>query len=56
VVKIFLERHPEFTLDKPPQTMIELNSSLFSSEGYFRSFPHKHNMDGFFAARFLKIK
>jgi len=56
VVKIFLERHPEFTLDKPPQTMIELNSSLFSPEGYFRSFPHKHNMDGFFAARFLKIK
>jgi len=56
VVKTFLERHPEFALDKPPQTMIELNPSLFSPEGYFRSFPHKHNMDGFFAARFLKIK
>ncbi len=56
VVKTFLERHPEFTLDKPPQAMMELNSSLFTPEGYFRTFPHKHNMDGFFSARFLKIK
>lgn len=56
VVKTFLERHPEFTLDKPPQAMMELNASLFTPEGYFRTFPHKHNMDGFFAARFLKIK
>lgn len=54
VVKTFLERHPEFTLDKPPQAMLELNPPLFSPEGYFRTFPHKHNMDGFFAARFLK--
>jgi 16S rRNA (cytosine967-C5)-methyltransferase len=56
VVKTFIESHPEFTLDKPPQAMLDLNPSLFSPEGYFRSFPHKHNMDGFFAARFLKIK
>jgi 16S rRNA (cytosine967-C5)-methyltransferase len=56
VVKTFLERHPEFTLDKPPQAMMELNSSLFTPEGYFRTLPHKHNMDGFFSARFLKIK
>jgi 16S rRNA (cytosine967-C5)-methyltransferase len=56
VVKTFLERHPDFTLDKPPQAMIELSPSLFSPEGYFRSFPHEHNMDGFFAAGFLKKK
>jgi 16S rRNA (cytosine967-C5)-methyltransferase len=56
VVKTFLERHPEFTLDHPPPAMIELNPSLFSPEGYFRSFPHIHNMDGFFAARFSKNK
>jgi 16S rRNA (cytosine967-C5)-methyltransferase len=56
VVKTFLERHPEFILDQPPQTMRELNPSLFSPEGYFMSFPHLHNMDGFFAAGFSKLK
>jgi 16S rRNA (cytosine967-C5)-methyltransferase len=56
VVKTFLERHSEFILDPPSQTMRDLNPSLFSPEGYFMSFPHLHNMDGFFAARFSKIK
>ena len=56
VIKTFLLEHPEFIIDTPPQKMIELNPSFFSSEGYFRSFPHKHGMDGFFAVRLLKIK
>ena len=56
VVKTFLERHPEFITDTPPKILTECNPSLFTSEGYFRSFPHKHGMDGFFAVRFLKNK
>lgn len=54
VVDSFLESHPEFTLDPLPRNLVDLNASLFSPQGYFRSFPHQHDMDGFFAARFIK--
>jgi 16S rRNA (cytosine967-C5)-methyltransferase len=54
VVASFLDSHPEFNLSPPPQSLVDLNPSLFSSRGFFRSFPHRHNMDGFFAARFIK--
>lgn len=56
VATCFLENNREFVPDTPPESLVELNPSLFSHEGYFRSYPHKHDMDGFFAARFIKKK
>jgi 16S rRNA (cytosine967-C5)-methyltransferase len=53
VVDRFLVRHPDFTLEdlRPLYPGWE---TLFSDRGLFRAWPHRHGMDGFFAARLLK--
>ena len=47
VVREFIARHQSFRLVAPP-SLIE--NTLVDREGYFRSFPHRHGMDGFFGA------
>ena len=54
VVEKFIESHPEFKIKKPPQDLAEKAPSLFTPQGFFRSYPHRHDMDGFFAAGFTK--
>ncbi|MGD0916430.1 MAG: 16S rRNA (cytosine(967)-C(5))-methyltransferase RsmB [Thermodesulfobacteriota bacterium] len=55
VVEKFLERHPEFQLDRPSETLLEKCHS-FIKNGYFTTFPPGDKMDGFFAARLVKVK
>lgn len=54
VVTAFLESHSEFLIDKDPAECFPLIRSLITPEGYLRTFPHLHDMDGFFAVRFRK--
>ncbi len=54
IVETFLDNHPDFRLKPPSQNLVDLEPSLVTPEGYFKSFPHKHGMDGFFAAGFIK--
>lgn len=51
VVKAFRERHPEFTFEDARRYLPE---QLVSDDGYARTFPHLHGMDGSFAARLVK--
>ncbi len=44
VVENFLEDHPEFSI-----AGIDTAGELVTGEGYLRTFPHRHNTDGFFA-------
>ncbi|MGV8056500.1 MAG: 16S rRNA (cytosine(967)-C(5))-methyltransferase RsmB [Smithellaceae bacterium] len=46
VVGNFLKLNPHFSVCLPPES---IPSQLTDSKGYFRTFPHLHNMDGFFA-------
>jgi 16S rRNA (cytosine967-C5)-methyltransferase len=54
VVQDFLSRHPDYVLE-------DLNGlfpgyrELFTTEGMFRAWPHRHGMDGFFAARLRRV-
>ena len=54
VVAAFLETHPDFSIESSPVGLSPSIRSLMSPEGYLRTFPHLHDMDGFFAVRFRK--
>jgi 16S rRNA (cytosine967-C5)-methyltransferase len=52
IVKGFLESNRDFTLDDPTPFV----KKDLVSDGYVRSYPHVHSMDGAFAARLIKRK
>jgi 16S rRNA (cytosine967-C5)-methyltransferase len=47
VIRQFLTNNPEFTLCPIPET---IKNSLIDKSGFFRTYPHIHNTDGFFGA------
>jgi 16S rRNA (cytosine967-C5)-methyltransferase len=51
----FLEAHDDFALVNLRSEFPE-QSELFTEQGFFRAWPHRHGMDGFFAARLTKIR
>ncbi|WP_155315698.1 16S rRNA (cytosine(967)-C(5))-methyltransferase RsmB [Desulfosarcina alkanivorans] len=54
-VRTFLKNHPNFVISDP-QTIEEKTVHPFlDQDGFLRTFPHVHHMDGFFAARFRRI-
>ena len=54
VVEKFLEAHPEFQLDRMDNLLPEKSRPLIEGS-YFKTFPLKGEMDGFFAARLIKL-
>jgi len=53
VIERFLIDHPEFHLDPMPSILPE-RCQPFTEKGYFKTFPPKDEMDGFFAARLIR--
>ena len=53
VVEIFLEKHPEFSVDS---LLNEVPTQYLWNKNFIRTFPHKHEMDGTFVARLRKRK
>jgi 16S rRNA (cytosine967-C5)-methyltransferase len=53
VVGDFLSRHPHCVLENLNEQFPDYRE-LFTEEGMFRAWPHRHGMDGFFAARIRK--
>ncbi|HTY37426.1 MAG TPA: 16S rRNA (cytosine(967)-C(5))-methyltransferase RsmB, partial [Bacteroidota bacterium] len=51
LVKAFLKNHPEFHLEDAGTIV---NKSIVSPEGFVETFPHRHQLDGSFAARLVK--
>lgn len=54
VVNAALGRHQDLSLLNLRDHAPERCRDLVDAQGFFRTFPHKHNMDGFFAALFEK--
>jgi 16S rRNA (cytosine967-C5)-methyltransferase len=46
----FLSKRPDFMLEDL-RVLFPAHAELFTERGCFRSWPHRHGMDGFFAAR-----
>jgi 16S rRNA (cytosine967-C5)-methyltransferase len=53
VVEDFLDGHPDFRLEGIEKILPE-RCHPFIGNGYFKTFPPKDGMDGFFAARLVK--
>jgi 16S rRNA (cytosine967-C5)-methyltransferase len=54
VVKAFLQKHPEFDIH-PSMMRSDIRSErLLTHEGWLKTYPHRHGMDGFFAAVMVK--
>ena len=51
VVRRFLANCPHFRLLPPDSPVVQ---SLTDSRGFFRTYPHRHSMDGFFGAVFRR--
>jgi len=51
IVHAFLEHHPEF-IQESAQAYV--SHDLVNAEGFVETFPHRHDMDGSFAARLVK--
>jgi 16S rRNA (cytosine967-C5)-methyltransferase len=54
VVQYFLKRHPQFELQDAADYLPDQAKPLVQDR-YFRALPHRHNTDGFFAARMRKV-
>ena len=55
VIEDFLENHQRFVLDEAAEYLPEQAKSMARGR-YFLALPHRHNTDGFFAARMRKVK
>lgn len=53
IVNDFLERHPEFRIDDAAKFV---DRSLVNEQGCVETFPHRHGIDGSFAARLIKVR
>jgi len=54
VVEAFLEKHTDFRMMEPFDAVPEGADAFITPEGYVATMPHKHGMDGFFAARMVR--
>jgi 16S rRNA (cytosine967-C5)-methyltransferase len=56
VIKNFLARNPQFELSDCRDVLPENGNRLVGSQGFFQTLPGQDDLDGFFAARLIKLK
>ncbi len=52
----FLSLHADFGLENPRDRLPSPLADAVTPEGYFRTWPHRHDADGFFAALLRRLK
>lgn len=56
VIKGFLNKHSDFAIEKSLDGLPFKARSLITEDGYLKTSPHLHNMDGFFSIPMKRIK
>ena len=56
VIEKFLAGQPQFVLSDCAGLLPEAGARLVDDQGYFRTLPGRDDLDGFFAARLMKLK
>lgn len=56
VIERFLKNHPNFAISRIEAIEATCVHPYLNADGHFRTFPHRHAMDGFFAARLRRIR
>ena len=56
VVRSFLHSSPHFQLEHPACRMSQKTQKFLDENGLFKTYPHRDNIDGFFAALFRRMK
>jgi 16S rRNA (cytosine967-C5)-methyltransferase len=51
VLAALLRARPDFSISEPPPLFPQAARALIDADGILRTFPHRHGLDGFFAAR-----
>ncbi|MBI5189305.1 MAG: 16S rRNA (cytosine(967)-C(5))-methyltransferase RsmB [Nitrospirae bacterium] len=54
VIAGFIGEHTEWTVEDARGFLPEAAGGLVTPEGYMRTYPHRHGLDGFFAARLVR--
>jgi 16S rRNA (cytosine967-C5)-methyltransferase len=55
VIVHFLKKHPEFAIDERQSIEVDGVASYLNADGFLRTAPHLHGLDGFFAARLRRM-
>ncbi len=55
VMEEFIKRHPEFRVNNPEPYLSHKARDFIDKAGYFRTLLNQYGMDGFFAARLIRI-
>ena len=55
VISRFQDDYPMFTVEHAGRFLPDVPKSMISSEGFLRTFPHEHGIDGSFAARLRRV-
>ena len=55
VIAHFLKKHPEFVIDDRQSIEADGVTPCLDPDGFFRTAPHIHGLDGFFAARLRRM-
>ena len=55
VVESFLNKCSNFAIDKNYSTLFQKRNLLVDHKGYLRTFPHRHETDGFFSVRLKRL-